>query len=87
MSDTATLTRPTVHLNGTSRVALRVGYSNAHAAVRAAIDAVQASAPHGRDYYTQGPDALRAAQQEHLSRVQRLEAVAVELADLAVALL
>jgi hypothetical protein len=78
---------PTVHLNGTSADDLIAGYRYAMEAVDAAIDAVKATGPNGRDYYVQGPAALEQAQDEHRSRLVRLTAIADELRDLAIAVM
>lgn len=70
---------PTVHLNGTSRAALVEQLENAVNALRTATDAVAACNPHGRDYYTQGENALAEAAREHASRLARLLTVRDEL--------
>ncbi len=70
---------PTIHLNGTSRDSLREGLMTAYTAVRTAIDAVCDAAPHGRDYYVQGPDAYTKARAEHDSRLARLKSVQDEI--------
>lgn len=52
---------PSIHLNGTAGADLLAGYREAHEALTRAITAVSAAAPHGRDYYPQGDDAIRVA--------------------------
>jgi hypothetical protein len=74
---------PTIHMNGTSKADLLDRYMTALMAVEAAIDAVAQTAPHGRDYYPQGDDALRQAQAAHQSRLIRLHAIVLELDTLA----
>lgn len=81
----ATLTVPTIHLNGSGAESLREGYIDAYQAVEAAIQAVMAAAPHGRDYYVQPGDAYEAARAEHVSRLARLLTVKDELEALALA--
>lgn len=56
---------PTIHINGTSGPALLEQATGVLAALRIARDAMQSAAPHGRDYYTQGDDALRLALNAH----------------------
>lgn len=77
------LTRPTVHMNGTSREDLLDGYLKAYWAIRNAREVVILSGPHGRDYYPQGDHAINRATQEHVSRVRRLEDIQLELSELA----
>lgn len=80
MTTSPEITLPTIHLNGTSREALVDMYE---AAVRALYDAAEAldmSAPNGRDYYTHATaDALSKASAEHRSRVARLAGIRLEL--------
>lgn len=78
---------PTVHMNGTSADDLIAGYRYAMEAVDAAIDAVKATGPNGRDYYVQGPAALEQAQDEHRERIARLGVVYQELLNLAIAVM
>ena len=80
---------PTVHLNGTSKQELLNQNAIAIADIEAARESLQAAAPNGRDYYPQGPTALKQATAEHLDRVRRLDAIAKargqSLAQMAVA--
>jgi len=73
---------PTIHLNGTSKEELCEQIRNAGSALHDAIEALSKAAPHGRDYYPQGDDAFRKAQEEHNSRLYRLAAVQAELAQI-----
>jgi len=84
MTDLAKLAMPTVHLNGTGKAELLNGYRQAMAAVRLAINTVQSTAPHGRDYYVQKDNPIQAAITEHSERLQVLEHVFNELETLAV---
>jgi hypothetical protein len=77
---------PTIHLNGTPLRALRLEVEEAYAAVLNAIDAVAHMTVNGRDYYTQGAGALADATREHVSRLERLRSVALELEAYACAL-
>lgn len=74
---------PTIHINGTSRDALIESYVEALTAIEYAIDAIKYAAPHGRDYYPQGPDAMDQAGDEHILRLKALEKIAAELRALA----
>lgn len=75
------LTKPTIHLNGSSAESLAEGYGSAGSAVQKAMEELSATAPHGRDYYlTEG--AFEKARAEHLDRVRRLQSVYDELKEL-----
>jgi len=74
---------PTIHLNGTGGDALLDQLLEAVGAVRTAEQRLSDAAPNGRDYYPQGPDALRVAQAEHIGRAERLAGVRKELEELA----
>jgi hypothetical protein len=75
-------TMPTININGTS--ARELVYQNVVAAkaVAAAITMVQNAAPNGRDYQLK-PLTFRFAQEEHLARLDKLEAVQRELESIA----
>lgn len=73
------LTYPTVHLNGTSKEQLLQQYTHAHQALNEALMALSRAAPHGRDYYTQGPDAINEAIAQHNKRLNALRQVAQEI--------
>lgn len=73
---------PTIHLNGTSKDDIIEQYENASHALYMAQVALQQMAPNGRDYYIQGPDALRHAQAEHQARVDRINSVQAEIGAL-----
>lgn len=74
---------PTVHVNGTSRAALIVQLETVLAAVNHALRMAEQAAPNARDYYTQGDSKAWAwANAEHRSRLERLEAVRVEYAEI-----
>jgi hypothetical protein len=77
---------PTVHLNGTSRTSLVADYEAAYEAVQAALTALCAAAPNGRDYYPQGPHAYGLAEQDHYVRLAHLKAVADDLENILIAL-
>jgi hypothetical protein len=76
----ATVTKPTVHLNGTDRATLLVQLTGATTALHAAHDALREAAPHERDYYvSDDPEAYRKASREHRDRLERLSGVLAEL--------
>jgi hypothetical protein len=70
---------PTIHLNGTSKESLVDGWNDAYAALQAAYTALQHTAPNGRDYYPQGPDAIQTATTEHRMRLLKIECVLEDL--------
>lgn len=75
---------PTLHANGTSAQSLCESYTAAYVAVDAAIDAICAGGPNGRDYYPQGEGAFLEAHTQHLARIERLTSVRDELEALAI---
>lgn len=77
---------PTVHLNGTSRDDLLEQNVNAMHAVAAAMRALEAAAPNGRDYYPQAPNAITAAKEQHGDRLRSLADVHKELETIATAI-
>ena len=76
------LTRPTVHLNGTSREELQRQLEEAGSALQIAMTALCAATPNARDYYPQGSAAVTSAIKEHVDRYGRLKSVHDELMDL-----
>lgn len=77
------MTLPTIHRNGTAAQTLLDDLCEAMSALRTAAEKVQAAGPNGRDYYPQGPQAITQAQEEHASRLERIDAVRRELEALA----
>lgn len=73
---------PTIHLNGTSREELERQLQDAVTALHAAMTALQAAGPNGRDYYLQGPDAISWAIAEHSTRIQKVKEVYDELMEM-----
>lgn len=65
---------PSVHLNGTSREALRDGYESAYRATAEAIDAFADNGFNARDYYVQGPNAYSDARAERDKHLKALNA-------------
>jgi len=70
---------PTIHMNGTSARDLLEGLCKAASSLRQAIRDLENAGPNGRDYYTQGPDAMAVAQREHQIRIDMLATVLADL--------
>jgi len=92
MTTPTTPTLPTIHLDGTSAVALYEQAVAACRALRAALDAVSEAAPNARDYYVIDSRAFRKATQEHDAihdalrvAIAHFEAHAERAADVAIA--
>lgn len=83
---TINLTLPTLHSNGTSKERLIDALCDARNALDAAYKALKLTAPNGRDYYPQGPDALIAAVADHSRRMIMVDTVIRELDDLTIAI-
>ena len=77
------MTLPTIHRNGTDANDLLQGLLKALNALREAEAKIRAAAPHGRDYYPQGPGATAQATDEHIDRLERLESIRHELDQIA----
>lgn len=77
------LTKPTVHLNGTSADALVEQLSKAMVAVQHARRALAEASPNARDYYPQGDSAFTRARNEHNARDASLAKIAEELMEIA----
>jgi hypothetical protein len=76
---TIDLTVPTVHLNGTSKGRLLESLNSARESLEVAYQRVKETYPNGRDYYPQGETAIRRAEDQHLSRLARIDSVQKEL--------
>lgn len=78
---------PTIHLNGSDPTVLLAKLENAARALDEAVGALQAAAPHGRDYYPQnsefGPEVFSVAQREHIERQAALNTVLGDIEKLA----
>lgn len=70
---------PTIHLNGTSPEELRDQLSRAERAADALREALMGMAPHGRDYYPQGDDAVYVAVIEHGERLAKLNLIMLDI--------
>ena len=73
---------PTIHSNGTSGTDLLGAIRAAHVAVAAAQEALAKTAPHGRDYYVQNPEAINEAIRQHQNRMRDMMAVGRELEEI-----
>ena len=74
---------PSIHLNGTSKESLFEDNRDAMFAIQEAIAALIKAAPHGRDYYPQGPGAYAKARDEHMARLAALGKIADDLHNIA----
>lgn len=70
---------PTIHANGTRAESLIEDLSKAYDSLMIAYGDMKRTAPNGRDYYTQPDGALKAATDEHMSRLRRVHDVAIEI--------
>lgn len=77
--------RPILNLNGTHPQDLINARVEARKALRAAINALEETAPNGRDYIGH-PDALARDQKVHRERIQFLDGLQNALMDEAVAI-
>lgn len=66
------LEMPIIHLNGTSPKSLADDYEKALRAILKAQDALDETAPNGRDYYPGGDWAFERATKQHRERVDVL---------------
>ncbi len=73
---------PMIHTNGTSKKELVGKLETAVAALYSAIEGLQGTAPHARDYYLQSSDAYGMAKREHDDRMDRLTSVRAELQEI-----
>ena len=78
-----TIALPKINLNGTSKRELLEQQITALNAINAAIDALCAAAPNGRDYQTLPSGAVQLALSEHQARLKLLHAVQDELQTIA----
>ena len=79
----STEVRPTIHSNGTTAVELVEQYRAAGQALHQALELLYQMTPHGRDYYSQGADAVTLARHEHEERLAKVRDVLQDLLDLA----
>lgn len=79
-----TISKPQVHLNGTSGRTLMNDYREVAETLHKAIDALAATTPHMRDYYVQvdGDAKFHLAREEHQRRLQKLQDVIDDMAAL-----
>ena len=78
---------PTVNLNGTDGRQLMQAYLDAHTALMAAIEKMQVSRPHGRDYPGEPQfKLLERASDEHERHIRNMVAARTYLMDVALAI-
>lgn len=76
------MTKPTIHMNGTSLDRLMEYNQRAINALQEALETMAQTGPNGRDYYPQGPEAMQAAQAEHYARMLKVQEVMRELNEI-----
>jgi hypothetical protein len=75
---------PRLNLNGTSKQELLRVHLDAMQAIDAAVVALAACTPHGRDFQTvANPDVFKAARQQHTDRILALKVVYEQLEQIA----
>ena len=76
---------PIINLNGTARSDLLELYIDAKRALQHAVTALNAAAPHGRDYqtYRDHDSTFYAAQREHAERILMVRKVLSEIETIA----
>ena len=79
---TVGLTKPTIHMNGSSVHDLSACLENAYAALRVAMEKLEECAPNGRDYYPQGNNAINQAMAEHYGRTKAILEIMRQLGEL-----
>jgi hypothetical protein len=77
---------PTIHRNGSSESQLLDAVTDASEALYQAMHKMEKTHPNGRDYYPQGPGAIRQAEREYQDRMKTIKAVREELVHLAEAI-
>ena len=70
---------PIVHINGTGREDLVEQRKAVYVALQNAAEALRQMAPHGRDYYPAGPEALAKAVAQHRRRQEALATLEDEM--------
>lgn len=78
----ASLRIPTIHTNGSSPEHLTEALDIAGRALYTALDALQETEPHARDYYLQGEEAFEEARAQHRSRLLRVQQVLEEVKEI-----
>jgi hypothetical protein len=74
--------KPIIHINGSSKSGLQEPLRTAIEKLEEAIDAVQRTFPHARDYYPLGEEAYPRARVEAIERLSTLEGVKSELIEI-----
>ena len=71
--------KPTIHSNGTGWDDLRGQYETVYRAAGELLEALSQAGPNGRDYYTQGDNAIATAVQEHRERYVAVEKIRADM--------
>ena len=77
------ISKPTIHINGTSASDLLETHVAAYRALNAAYEVVSNAHPNARDYYPQGPDAYTKASKQNEERLKKLRQMSDEFLALA----
>ena len=80
------LQAPLVHLNGSGKDHLIDNLCGASQALNGAYEVLRRVCPNGRDYYPLGSAAMARAEQEHRSRLERLDQIKAEIDAMAEAI-
>ena len=76
------LTKPTIHLNGTSAARLYEELDEARRLARELLRALDDCTPNVRDYCPQGPDVFSTAHMGHTARIDAVRQILLELSEL-----
>ena len=77
---------PSIHMNGTGGKALLEQVTEAAYRAKLFLDALADMAPNGRDYYPQGPTALKQATADNKARASKVLIILNELTNLSEAI-
>lgn len=80
------VTIPTVHLNGDTREELVKQNMAVYRAAGKLLEALGEAGPNGRNFYVQGPQAMKHATDEHVARLAAVEKIQREMEEIVLAL-
>jgi hypothetical protein len=76
------ISKPTVHMNGSGKKQLVEQYTKAVEALNDAIAALNEAYPHGRDYYVQGEGAIDSACSQQDARIKAVRIVRNDMQEI-----